>query len=556
MWYEETGSYFQVAPDGRRAIYGSGPRSRLYDLTTGEEASAAWRQSMVGVRGGVFMPSGALVRLGTAGGDTGWFVDSGDRLMRLEIPPSALPRWAATDAARVASFTPGGATITIGLSSASTVVQFDGAVNGVSWTPAGDALYAVVLHSTGLSSLMRVSPEGAATVIRPDLDASPFFNSLAFSEDGQTLFLALAGPTAPDPRARHDPDAPHRDLDIYALDLRSGGLRAVAPAPGDDCCPYVARDTLYWTHNDPRPEVVVFSLAGGEPHAVADHGFLPRWSPDGRRIAFTRAYYRLSDYGLDMDGWVVGVDSAGAVTSAPKAWIVGFGEDMGPVWSPDGRWVAYHSHRSAAPVPLYESPGRTDDTWLMPAAGGPEIRLTDFGFEVGPPDWAPDGRHLIFDSWDKDGVPRFAKPWILTIDPATGRSLGAARMPLPQGVAGIAGEAWSPQGTEIAFIERIDDRRRALWVSRPDGSAARKLVEFASYTLGGVAWTPDASELLYGALADDRMQIFAVARTGGMPRQLTHGNVNIMHPSVSPGGRLVAASRIPWHKELWHMKLR
>ena len=84
MWYEETGSYFQVAPDGGRAIYGSGPRSRLYDLVTGEEASAVWRKSMDGVRGGGFMPSGALVRLGTAGGDTGWFVDSGDRLMGVE----------------------------------------------------------------------------------------------------------------------------------------------------------------------------------------------------------------------------------------------------------------------------------------------------------------------------------------------------------------------------------------------------------------------------------------------------------------------------------------
>ena len=62
--------------------------------------------------------------------------------------------------------------------------------------------------------------------------------------------------------------------------------------------------------------------------------------------------------------------------------------------------------------------------------------------------------------------------------------------------------------------------------------------------------------MTYGALADDRMQIFAVARTGGAPRQVTHGDVNIMHPSVSPDGRFVAASRIPWRKELRLIKLR
>ena len=289
------------------------------------------------------------------------------------------------------------------------------------------------------------------------------------------------------------------------LDLGTGRLRIAASAPGDDCCPYVAAGSLYWTHNDPRPEVAVLPIAGGEPHRVADHGFLPRWSPDGRQIAFTRAYYRLSDYGLDMDGWVVGVDKSGQITSPAKSWIAGFGEDMGPVWSPDGRWVAYHSHRSATAVPLYESPGRTDDEWLRLAAGGPEIRLTDFGFEVGPPDWAPDGRRILFDSWDRDGVPRFAKPWIVTIDPATGRSIATKRMPLPPEVAGVAGEAWSPRGDEIAFIARIDDARRALWVSHADGGA-HKVVDFPSYTIGGVAWTPDGQELLYSALVDDRMQ--------------------------------------------------
>ena len=187
-----------------------------------------------------------------------------------------------------------------------------------------------------------------------------------------------------------------------------------------------------------------------------------------------------------MDGWVVGVDADGRATSPAKSWIAGFGEDMGPVWSPDGHWVAYHSHRSATAVPLYESPGRTDDEWLMLAAGGPEIRLTDFGFEVGPPDWAPDGRRIIFDSWEKDGVPRFAKPWIVTIDPATGRSTGAKRMPLPPGVAGIAGEAWSPRAEEIAFIERIDDVRRAVWLSRPDGRDAHKI--WISRATRSAAW--------------------------------------------------------------------
>jgi Tol biopolymer transport system component len=455
-----------------------------------------------------------------------------------------------------AYFVFGDANVTIPVAGGSKTVHLDGRVNGLAWAPSGESLYAVVLHEDGLSALNEISIDGRVTVVKANLDASPFLNSIAFSADGRTLYLALASDGVPDLAKRHDPEAPHRDLDIYALDSGTGQLRVVVSGEGDDFFPYVLDGHLYWTHNDPAAEVVVFPLAGGDLRAAAQHGFLPRWSPDGRQIAFTRGYHRLSDYGLDMDGWVVAVDASGAVTSAPRAWIRGFGEDMGPVWSPDGRWVAYHSHRSQTAVPLYESPGRTDDQWLMPAAGGSEVRLTDFGFEVGPPDWSPDGRHLVFDSWEKDGIPRFAKPWIVTIDPAAGRSLGAARMPLPDGVRGITGESWSPRGDEIAFVERIDDTRRALWVSHPDGSAAQKLAEFQSYTIGGLAWTPDARELLFGALADDRMQIFAIPRNGGTARQLTRDAANVMHPSVSPDGRLVAASRIPWRKELRRMALR
>jgi Tol biopolymer transport system component len=528
MWYEETGRYFRVSLDGQRAIYGQAPRLRFYDLATAREVPASTEGTRVG----------------------------GTKAPPFEIPPSAIQQW-SSDGARLAYFMPGDAAIAIATATATapTLVRLDGSVTGLSWTPAGDSLYATALHPTGLTSLAKIVPGGATTIVKPALDASPSFNGLAFSADGHTLFLALASDGVPDDAVRHDPEAPHRDLDIYALALDTGALRVVVSESGDDCCPAVAAGSLYWTHNDPTPEVVVFPMEGGDPHPVADHGFLPRWRPDGRQIAFTRAYYRLADYGLDMDGWVVDLDDHARAVGRPRSWIAGYGEDMGPVWSPDGRWVAYHSHRSATAVPLYESPGRTDDTWLMRTAGGPEIRLTDFGYEVGPPDWSPDGRRIVFDSWDKAGAPRFAKPWIITIDPATGRSLGAKRMPLPPDVKGIAGEAWSPTGAEIAFIERIDDTRRALWVSRPDGGDARRLTAFASATIGGVAWTPDGRELLYSALAGDRMQIFAIARDGGAPRQLTRGDANLMHPSVSPNGAFVAASRIAWRKELRRVTL-
>src|SRR6185436_11181523 len=120
---------------------------------------------------------------------------------------------------------------------------------------------------------------GTITQIRRSLDAAPALNTLAPSPDGRTIYLALASDTVPATAVRHDPEAAHRDLDIYSLNLPDGKLRRVAQLPGDDCCPTIAAGQLFWTHNDPGAEVVVFPLVGGTPRAVASNGFLPRWSP-------------------------------------------------------------------------------------------------------------------------------------------------------------------------------------------------------------------------------------------------------------------------------------
>ena len=104
------------------------------------------------VRAGAFESTGATARLGSVGGKTGWYADSSGQLTRLSIPLSALPRW-APNGSRLAYFTPGDPTIALAASSAPTIIRLDGAVNGLNWTPAGDALYAIVLHPDGLSSL-------------------------------------------------------------------------------------------------------------------------------------------------------------------------------------------------------------------------------------------------------------------------------------------------------------------------------------------------------------------------------------------------------------------
>jgi Tol biopolymer transport system component len=108
---------------------------------------------------------------------------------------------------------------------------------------------------------------------------------------------------------------------------------------------------------------------------------------------------------------------------------------------------------------------------------------------------------------------------------------------------------------EIAFVQRIAGERQALWVVAPDGSGARRIVEFRSSTYGGLDWTPDGQRLVYAALADGRMQLFAVPGAGGTPERLTDDPANLIHPQVSPDGRWIAATRLERSKQLRRIPL-
>src|SRR6266478_3554409 len=53
-WYEEGTRYYEVAPTGRQALYGSGPTARLIVVTASREDSTGWRHALEMVRSAVF----------------------------------------------------------------------------------------------------------------------------------------------------------------------------------------------------------------------------------------------------------------------------------------------------------------------------------------------------------------------------------------------------------------------------------------------------------------------------------------------------------------------
>jgi Tol biopolymer transport system component len=558
-WYDAAWDAAQISADGRWALYYRPMRReiKLINLETGREQAERLSAGLDRVSNAVFYMGDQLARLGEQAGQQGWFLPGPEGLRLVSLPPDAIPQW-SPDGSAVAYFRlqQGDKGVLVGDAQRQKPYSVEGSVTSFAWAPDGSSIYALAWHEDGLTSLVRIDLEtGDAETLAEDLDAPAWVSDLAISGDGRHLYTALASPAAPVAEARHQPDA-DRDLDIYELDPATGARRVVVQAPGDDFGLSVATGFLYWMHNDIHDSVVVVPASGGAAHVVVDKAEIPYWSSDGKQIAFTYGPWRLADWALNLDAGVVAVDSQARPQSKMKPIVTGYHEDFTPTWSPDGRWIAYHSHRSTTPVSSYEAPGSSDDLYLRRVSGGPkdEIRLTDFGLEVGVASWSPDGRRLVFDSWEKGGPEGVSKPWIVTIDPSTGKPVRVERLPLPSQIKRAHWESWSPKGDEIAFAERTEGNGCILWVVSVDGKRAEKLAEYLTSTYGGLDWTPDGKTIVYGALAGVRMQIFAVPRSGGPPQQLTDDPVNLMHPQVSPDGRWIACTRMSQLKEIRRQK--
>jgi Tol biopolymer transport system component len=548
-WFEE---YFaratSVSPDGRRLVFASRGSVALIDVEHGALPMEAWA-GVDEVTGVVIRPSGDVAVGGRRGDQRGWFErDRTGRLRSIEAPATAIPKWSEDGGSFAYQDVTGTQwmlhMVTRGVRQ---VIPLAARANAIAWYPDGTALLVMLPERAGLSSLHRMDARtGAMRSIARGLDAEPRVGTtIAVAPDGRRAYVALASAGAPLREERHDPRA-DRDLDIYELDLGTGARRMVASTIGDDTNPLLTGGSLYWTSTRVDASAVALPIEGGAPHSVVADAQAPTWHPNGRQIGYFFGDWRAADWALNWDGGAVQVDSAVRPTGLPGPLIVGYHEDFPPVWSPNGRWIAYHSHRSPRPVAAYREPGATDDIYVR-AAGAPltaEVRLTDFGFEAGSPDWSPDGTRLVFTSFDRARETRRSFPFLIAFDTAAGRARSSALLPLPSEISGAEMIAWSPAGEDLAIEEAMGSGRHALWVIRSDGTAPRKLVDYPMRTYGGVDWTPDGKTLIYSALTANRMQLFSIPAAGGLPRRLTSGTAHILHPQVSPDGRWIAATRL------------
>lgn len=196
----------------------------------------------------------------------------------------------------------------------------------------------------------------------------------------------------------------------------------------------------------------------------------PALSPDGKLVAFSY----LGDI------WVV--EAIGGV-ARPVTMHEAY--DVGPVFSPDGKSIAFTSNRFGS-----------YDVFVVPVQGGKPKRLTfDSAADI-VNDWSPDGKQVLFASFRSTAYPSAYDLYTVPVEGGRVKRLSAF-----EGREGV----WSPRGDQIAYVRGPGTWYRRgyrgsssddIWLCNADGSNNRQITTFAGQD-NSPMWGPDGKLLYY-----------------------------------------------------------
>jgi Tol biopolymer transport system component len=405
------------------------------------------------------------------------------------------------------------------------VTTTDRAINSLAWLPDSRRVACIIRTDAG----PRVSlPCGDSLSPGWREDA---YGPLAFSPDGSALYFASpnVGGT----------------LDLWSRSLRDGSARKLTNLPRDTYAPSVAHDgrvlfksQTYWT------TIEVIPSTGGSSRTVTDFmAETPEWDWTSTQIGVTYGNWRrvVDDQhypDISQDVGIVDVGNSAPAKAVKTVVQASPSEDQGMCWSPNGRWIAFHSHQR-----------HTDDIWLEPADGSaPPRQISMGGYETGWPRWSRDGRWIAFMTEQPDARGTHGRLFVIPVDQETGKTQPAQPVPL-DGVAGSAEHAeWMPDGEHLVVSTAGPTRsERAIYVVSRDGGREppRRIHQFTSeQRYSGVAVSPDGSLVAFVAPATDGVfQLFTVPISGGAERQITRDPVDKTQPAWSPDGKWIAFTR-------------
>jgi dipeptidyl aminopeptidase/acylaminoacyl peptidase len=301
---------------------------------------------------------------------------------------------------------------------------------------------------------------------------------------------------------------------------------------GFDVSPDGERVAFSW-NPEGRWEIFETALVAKANPRPISHGpggkFHPRYSPDGRFLAFTVDFDGSEAYHL-----IIHDLSTGEECDLTPHDNCSLQADFS--WSPDGKFLAFISDQSGQ-----------FDTYIMPTDGGKARLVLDAGYPAWKVRWSPDGIRLAV-TVEAGGID-FGTYIVKAEDGSEVCRISDANGPIDAGQT-----SWSPDGSKLAFTSDvygfnnigIYDLSTHLINWLTDGGGEKQFP----------VWSPDGSQLAY-VFNQSTISWLVVQKLGGSP-QMNQVEPGVhYHPHFTPEGKhIIFAFDNPCHPDdLWSFSL-
>ncbi len=248
----------------------------------------------------------------------------------------------------------------------------------------------------------------------------------------------------------------------------------------------------------------------------------PRISPDGQRVAYVTTTIDATKHEYRSSIWIAPV--AGG---EPQRFTSSTANASSPVWSPDGRWLAFVSEReSEATGKDAKKQGKgKPQIWLLPMNGGEARQLTFMEHGASSPVWSPDSKRLLFSA---------------EVGPTDEETEEGKALPKVH----VINQLWY----KLDGVGFIYERRSHLFLIDANGGTPQQLTD-GDWDDTDATWSPDGTQIVFASNhAEDRWRILGSDlytlqiqnNTAGELRCLTDSTLACSSPSWSPDGKTIA----------------